>query len=188
MFPLIGTVLQDPGTTQFVGIGQHGSVDVALSLSSPVAVAPLTVSDDISDALWLAPPSGFSLGATAVSAVTMVAIAPLLQGGVQVGTVTFTPSLTQDQCFLHIDLTGNLLVSDVQQLIDGVTFDNAKQNPSASQRQLFLSVLDGTGRASTPVAQHLAMVLYNDSTPLAPGLPEITTAPGAAHRHPRSAP
>jgi hypothetical protein len=175
--PFAGTVLSDPGTTQFVTAGQHGSIDVSLSLSSPVAVAPLTVSDDPSDALWLAPPSGFSLGATAVSANTDVAVAPLLQGATQVGTVTFTPSLTQDQSFLHIDLTGSLLVSDVQNLIDGISFDNPKQNPSASQRQLFLSVIDGTGRASTPVAQHLSMILVNDSVPLVPGLPEITTAP-----------
>ena len=168
------TNFTDTGNTDFVSGTQQGTIDATIFTPVLLEVAPKTLSSDPSDLLGIQPLAGDQFSVINLATSPNGATSATLQlSGVTVGTFTYTTT----QRNLHIILSTTITTTQVQALINDIVFSNPGANPSNSNRQVFLSVTDGNGKSSATYTQNVAVSLYNNTSPLIAGVPEIITTP-----------
>jgi len=167
------TNFNDTGSFDFVSGSQQGTIDATIFTPSLLGVAPKTVSSDALDTLSILPTAGDQFTISNLASSPSATSATLLLAGATVGTFTYTTA----QRNLHITLTGTTTTTDVQNLVNDIVFSNPGNNPSNTNRQIFLSVTDGNGKSSATYTQNVAVSLYNNTTPLVAGTAEITAMP-----------
>lgn len=179
------TTLDNIGNSIFATHGASavaGTIVVAVTRPSQLAVASGTISGDALDTISIGSPLSRSLG------FADLAVDDGAKTIAYLGSLIGSFAYSSDGSQLTITVGGpdadiDVPVAAVEQIIDNLYLSNPSRNMSASTRRISVQVTNGDGKSSNTISKDSLILLYNDTVesptqPIDTSPAQIVTIPG----------
>jgi hypothetical protein len=152
-------------TTNFVTVGNTGRLTATVTISTPAGVNPKTDSSDWLDTLTIRNQPPITIKGSQLS-----------YNGSPIGS--YAGGQQRKSLVVTLSSASPIPVAAVSELLRHIEYSNPGANPSASQRIVTVTVLNGAGQMSMAASKAVKVVPYNDAPVITPPARPLMLVPG----------